>query len=133
MRNGCGEQAERGAAAVEFALVLPVLLFLLLGIFEFGRIYNVQISLTNAAREGARYFAIHHSEATAVGDAKDWAVASAPSIPTLTAGEVAVPATCTSGVPVTVTISHNVPLLTGYFSFLPPMDLEGKGAMTCGG
>ena len=56
-------QGERGAAAVEFALILPVLLLLVLGLIEFGRVYNVQISLTNAAREGARTMAIQNSPA----------------------------------------------------------------------
>ena len=44
------ERSERGAVAVEFALLAPVLILLLFGITEFGRAYNVQISLSNAAR-----------------------------------------------------------------------------------
>ena len=39
---------------VEFAIVLPVFLLLLLGIVEFGRAFMVYQVLTNAAREGAR-------------------------------------------------------------------------------
>jgi len=46
---------QNGATAVEFALILPLLVLLLFGIIEFGLIlYNKQI-ITNAAREGARY------------------------------------------------------------------------------
>ena len=45
---------ERGAAAVEFALILPLLILLIGGIIDFGRAYFTQIELTNAAREGAR-------------------------------------------------------------------------------
>jgi len=44
----------RGVAAVEFAVVLPLLLLLLVGIWELGRIIQVQIDLNNAARDGAR-------------------------------------------------------------------------------
>ena len=44
----------RGAAAVEFALVLPVLVILMVGLWEAGRIIQVQQILSNAAREGAR-------------------------------------------------------------------------------
>ncbi len=44
----------RGVAAVEFAVVLPLLMLLLVGIWELGRIINVQIILNNAARDGAR-------------------------------------------------------------------------------
>jgi hypothetical protein len=45
---------EDGAAAVEFALVLPVLIVILFGIIEFGfALYNKEV-ITNASREGAR-------------------------------------------------------------------------------
>jgi hypothetical protein len=50
--------ADRGAAAVEFALVLPLLLFLVFGIIDFGRALNAQVTLTQAAREGARMDAL---------------------------------------------------------------------------
>lgn len=49
-----GSGRRRGVAAVEFAFVLPFLLLLLIGIWELGRIINVQITLNNAARDGAR-------------------------------------------------------------------------------
>ena len=45
---------ERGAAAVEFALLLPVLVLLVGGIVDYGRYFFTQLQLTNAAREGAR-------------------------------------------------------------------------------
>ncbi|WP_413934010.1 TadE/TadG family type IV pilus assembly protein [Nitrospira sp. BLG_1] len=45
---------ERGAAAVEFALLLPVFLMILFGIIEFGMIMYGREVVTNAAREGAR-------------------------------------------------------------------------------
>ncbi|MEV6600785.1 TadE family protein [Actinoplanes sp. NPDC051346] len=49
---------DEGAAAVEMALVLPLLLLLLFGIIDFGRALNIQITLTEAAREGARATAL---------------------------------------------------------------------------
>ena len=49
---------EHGAAAVEFAIVLPVLVAIVFGIFEFGIAYNNYIALTHAAREGARLAAV---------------------------------------------------------------------------
>lgn len=45
---------ERGVAAAEFALLLPVLLTILFGIIEFGMIMYSREIVTNAAREGAR-------------------------------------------------------------------------------
>lgn len=48
------KQGQRGAAAVEFAIILPVLLFLLLGVVDFGLFFGQNISLQSATREGAR-------------------------------------------------------------------------------
>lgn len=45
---------KRGQAMVEFAIVLPLLLILLIGVFEFGRAWNVYHAVTDAARLGAR-------------------------------------------------------------------------------
>jgi Flp pilus assembly protein TadG len=50
-RSGAGE---KGAALIEFAFILPVLLLLFLGIFEFGMLFQRYEVLTNAVREGAR-------------------------------------------------------------------------------
>lgn len=49
----------KGQTVVEFALVLPVLIFLLLAIMEGGRIFAAYLELQNAARDGARYASIH--------------------------------------------------------------------------
>ena len=51
---------EAGQAMVEMALVLPILLILIGGIVDFGWLFYNQLSLTNAAREGARYAVIHY-------------------------------------------------------------------------
>ena len=45
---------ERGAALIEAAVTIPVILLISVGIFEFGRAYQTWQVLTNAAREGAR-------------------------------------------------------------------------------
>jgi Flp pilus assembly protein TadG len=56
LRNRCEE--DRGAAAVELALLLPLLLLFLVGVIDFGFAFNAQISLTHAGREGVRVEAI---------------------------------------------------------------------------
>lgn len=53
-RRARRRSAERGAAAVEFGLVVPLLLALLLGIVDYGLIFNDAISTRNGVREAAR-------------------------------------------------------------------------------
>ncbi|SNT54790.1 TadE-like protein [Asanoa hainanensis] len=49
-----GRLTDRGAAAVEAALVFPILLLLIFGIVDFGRMLNAQMNATEAAQQGAR-------------------------------------------------------------------------------
>ncbi len=58
----------RGAATVEFAVVAPLLVLLLFGMIEFGRMIMVQQVLTNASREGARLAALDGSTTEGVKD-----------------------------------------------------------------
>ncbi len=64
-RDACGRR-RRGAAVVEFAIVVPLLLLMVLGIIEFGRMIMVQQILTNASREGARRAILEQSTADRV-------------------------------------------------------------------
>jgi hypothetical protein len=49
-----GRRGDEGASALEFAIVVPILLLLLFGMLEFGLIFQAQLAVTHAAREGAR-------------------------------------------------------------------------------
>lgn len=62
-----GKGRDRGQALVEFALVVPVFLIILLGIVEFARAWNVYEVLTDAGREGARR-AVVDNPTTTEGD-----------------------------------------------------------------
>ncbi|MGQ1839198.1 TadE/TadG family type IV pilus assembly protein [Kocuria turfanensis] len=112
--------------AVEFGLVLPLLLMIIFVIIEFGHAYNVQISVTHAAREAARTMAITQDWS----DAQDAAVASSPS---LSPGDIQFPSapSCVAGAPVEVVLTYPLPGLTG---LLPSgINVTGKAAMQCGG
>ena len=61
-------ERQKGQALIEFALVLPVLLVILLGIVEFGLILYNQHVITNASREGARYGIVVHAPRRTVGE-----------------------------------------------------------------
>lgn len=54
-RRGRRLRGEQGVAMVEFALVLPLLMLVLVGIFEFGRTFNYWIDSTHLANEAARW------------------------------------------------------------------------------
>lgn len=54
MRTKRATNPEKGAALLEAAITIPILLLIAVGIFEFGRAYQTWQVLTNAAREGAR-------------------------------------------------------------------------------
>ena len=62
--------ADRGAVAVEFALILPILVMILFGIIEFGFVLAQKAALSSAVREGARYGSVN-IYADAVGDPRD--------------------------------------------------------------
>ncbi len=61
-------RSERGAALLETALTLPLLLLVTVGIVEFGRAYQTWQVLTNAAREGARVAVLPGTNDAAVQD-----------------------------------------------------------------
>lgn len=115
---------ERGAAAVEFAIVAMLLITLLMGIMEFGYAFFVQGNIAGAAREAARAYAIDPA-GTDVS-----AVAMNYGMPSGATAALTPPTGCSPGGPVTVTISYTYPGLTGFFGGL---NLTGEGSMRCGG
>ena len=54
-------RSEKGAALIEAAVTVPIILLISVGIFEFGRAYQTQQVLVNASREGARLAVIEGS------------------------------------------------------------------------
>jgi Flp pilus assembly protein TadG len=52
--RGLSRRGEAGVSAVEFGLILPIFMVLILGIIDYGYMYFVHLSMTNAAREGVR-------------------------------------------------------------------------------
>lgn len=124
--------------AVELALVAPLLLALIAGIIEFSYAYNTQISVSQAAREAARTFAVTEdwSEATDAG------IAGAPGIGLSASDFMLTPTTCSgTDTTVLVTVEHTFNSPTGFalnvqgsnISFSKTFVTTGVGAMRCGG
>ncbi|MCB2202565.1 pilus assembly protein [bacterium] len=55
-------RSQKGQSLLEMVLLLPLLLVLVVGALEFGRLFYTKIVITNAAREGAYYLATHPSD-----------------------------------------------------------------------
>jgi Flp pilus assembly protein TadG len=64
LHEGLGESSETGAAMVEMALVLPVLMLMVTGIFAFGTAFNNYVALTNAVDISGRLLAIDRLNTT---------------------------------------------------------------------
>lgn len=117
----------RGAVAVEFALVAPILLSLVAGIVEFSYTYNLQISVTQAAREAARTMALKDDQSKA-------ALAAIAGAPGLSGEDLELdfaPAACSDEEDITVTVTYPASTLTGLFG--STVTVTGVGAMRCGG
>lgn len=124
---------DRGAAAVEFALVLPVLLLVVIGIIEFGRAYQVQTILSNAARDGVRVMALQNSVTATRSTVK----ASAPDLPLTDSMIRVTPLNCRptdSSPPGSATVEIVYPLswITGFLP-IDDLTLKGTGTMRCNG
>jgi len=114
-------------AAVEFAIVAPVLFLMIFGMIEFGRMIMVQQILTNASREGARIAVLDGTTGTEVHSAVDSYLQNA----SITGASVTVnptePSTAGYGAPVTVKVQ--VPF--SQVSWLPsPMFVGGGTNLT---
>ena len=131
MRNRL--RGERGAAAVEFAFIVPLLIVLVLGIAEFGRAFQVQGTLSAAAREGVRVMALQNDPAAARTAVRN---AASSLDPTITDAEITIsPSSCPTvnggSTSVRLTISYPMPYLTGFFG--SGLNLTGTGVMRCDG
>jgi Flp pilus assembly protein TadG len=118
-----GRPRRRGAALLEFAVVVPVLILLVFGMLEFGRVMMVQQVLTNAAREGCRKATLPGSSSSDVTTVVNKYLTSS-GISGANAPSVSPdPSTANAGDAITVTVS--VPF--NNVSWLPvPLFLGGK-------
>lgn len=112
--------SQRGATAVEFALVFPLLVMILFGIFQFGIAYNNWIALTHAAREGARLASVGEYTAQRVRD-------SAPSVNITSINTTGIGGNI--GDPVTVTVRGDVLDIQIPFIGHWPVQLESTATM----
>jgi Flp pilus assembly protein TadG len=99
------KHSDKGQAFVEFALVLPALLLIVLGIVQFGRMYNNYETITNATRAGARVAAVSRSSSNPVSATVQAVKNAAPNLDASQLN-VTVSSTWQTGGTVTVTATY---------------------------
>jgi Flp pilus assembly protein TadG len=131
-------KALAGTAAVEFALVAPMLLLLALGMCQFGITLNQYLTLTNAVRSGARQLSMSRGDATPWTDAINQIYGSAPNLTqanltitmsingTACANDKACGAALAAGLPTTVTASYPCSLAFFGNNFAPICTLSSE-------
>ena len=117
---------EGGAVAVELAFLASLVLLLLFGVIEFGRLFNTQIVLTHSAREGVRVLAITQDATAAADVVRNSATSLDPA-------EISISNTpCVTGDPVELHASYpfelRIPIVGTQI-----LTLDSIGVMRCGG
>lgn len=119
------DRDDRGAVMVEFALIVPILVTLFVGIVQFGLAWNTSISIESAAREGAR--------AAALGNDGTVDAVVRDAAPSVEIDNVALTQACVDGedgearVTVTEDFTFGIPFVP-----LGTRTLTATGVMRCG-
>lgn len=121
---------DRGAAAVEFALVALLLITLVVGAVEFGRLWAMQASLASAARDGAREMAIKKDTADPQGVLNNVFPFGTPTI--ASRADCPVPGDPSVDSSAELGAEFQTNTLTGLLPF-GAITLRGEGVMRCGG
>lgn len=120
---------ERGAAVVEFALVLMLFISLVVAVLEGGRLFFLQASLGSAARDAARVMAIDGDQAEAQARAGAAFPYGAPVWDG--ANSVACPTASDPDASAVVSLTYSTGMMTGFWP--TTFTLRGTGAMRCNG
>jgi len=116
---------ERGSAAVEFALLLPIMLLLLLALVQVGVIARDSLVLTQASRAGAREAAVQGSSDSVEEAVRAAAVGLDPA-------RIDVDATWSGarGAPVTVEVTYDAPIASLLAGWLLPESVSLRASAT---
>jgi len=118
---------EKGQSLVEFALVVPLVILILMAIIEFGFMFNAYITISNASREGARLGALGSNDTAVVTRVVDTSVALDPTKISVSI----TPANRSRGDMIRVQVNYDYVLITPIVSSIlsPFIDLEAETVM----
>ncbi len=122
------KKAARGVAAVEFALVLPALLTVLLGTIDWGYYFFLREVVTNASREGARAGTLQSSDALASSQAATAAQNYLTSAGLSASNSTVTPTVSTGSVAVAVT--YPAGSVTGFLTAFLPTQIQANAVMS---
>jgi Flp pilus assembly protein TadG len=133
-------QGDRGAQVVEFALIVPIVLVLIGAVIQFGFMFNAQVTVTQAAREGARFASLNPVSASCnagcvAGKVRTKVEGAAPGLSFSNPTTQITVTSCSAGsdentdavVVVVYTVNLGAPLLN------QTVHVHGKAHMPCGG
>ncbi|MFA7297142.1 MAG: TadE/TadG family type IV pilus assembly protein [Dehalococcoidia bacterium] len=121
--------SERGQSTVELALLLPVIVLLLFGVLEFGRVFNAWIVVTQASREGARIGATQcATNAACSGNVEAWVNNSLGGLDPANMTWDMTPGPYSAGGTLQVTVDYDVAITTPVISNLVGNTLTVHGA-----
>lgn len=107
------QASNHGQTLVEFALVVPILLLVVFGIMEFGRVFYTYSALTNGAQEAARYGIIHPTDKAGI---QNQVISTTIGLKVAPSNVIVSCNPCRSTYPITVTVSYTfttaIPLIT---------------------
>lgn len=133
MITGMHKLNERGASAVEFALLLPLLMMILFGIIEFGLAFYQQAILTNASREGARLGIVQSVPAITteqINERIDTYLSNAGITPSKVTPRIITPGVVTGdNVTVNLTLPYDYVVLSGLVGLGPSINLKAVTVM----
>ena len=123
-------RGEEGNTLIELALMLPVLVMLLLGTFDFGHGFTTYIALANASREGARWLTTNPTDAPGarsrvVAEAGRVGLSAADIVITISPNKTVY----TAGEQINVKVSHNYHLLFGAVPGIPSVTFNVQSTM----
>jgi Flp pilus assembly protein TadG len=133
------QKQSKGQSLTEFALLLPVLIIVVMGVVEVAHIYQAYVTITNAAREGARYgianptdIAGIKSHAVQEGSAEIPLSTANVSDPTCASPDGSTPKACSvtlAGDRITVTVTYTYHFITTYLFGIGSMNISNTATM----
>jgi Flp pilus assembly protein TadG len=109
-----GIHCERGAAAVELAIILPILLLCVLGLIEFGRVIWTKATLDYAVQAASRCAAVDQLTCGTVTETQEYAATKAPGLSVPASVFTVTTPSCGVQVAATLTFEFLVPALLPY-------------------